>query len=270
MLLNDKAGFNQKTITASVNIVSAYDTHVAAPHRHLQKSFYPTYHCLLYTLSGSGMVVLTDGSIVHLQEKEIFLSKFSNIRMLECREGDWHYHIVWFQPSGVNFPLNTTIQAPERDEQEEFMEELLRLLNTGSVFDLFHANCKLLNRIADLLSLYNQQHETYAFTSRADEIIKYIDEHIHENLRLKEVATKFNYCEKQLRTIVLKKVGMLPKRYVITSKLKKACELLDSTTYTVEYIAYSLGFSSASHFMNLFKKTYKITPIEYRQHSKKI
>ncbi len=270
MLINDRKGLNQKNITASVNIVSAYDTLVEGPHRHLQKSYYPTYHCILYTLEGTGRVVLVDGSIIELAKKEIFFSKFANIRMLECSEGIWHYHIVWFQPSGINFALNTKIQAPEEDDEETFMEEILRLLNTGSTFDIFQANCKLLNRVANLLTLYNEQYETHAFTSRVDEIIKYIDENIHEPLRLKDIAKKFNYCEKQLRAIILKKVGMLPKKYIIASKLKKSCELLDSTTYTVEYIAYSLGFSSASHFMNLFKKTYKLTPIEYREHDKKI
>lgn len=271
MLLNQVEGINQKNINASVNIVSAYDSHVSAPHRHFQKSYYPTYHCILRTISGAGKITFTDGSFMELNKREVLISKFANIRMFSCDEGEWHYHIIWFQSNGISFTLNNKITLENEDEEQEelFFSEILTLLNNNTTFDVFLANCKLLNRIADYLLLINKQYAPYTFHSRAEEIIYYIDDNIHTELQLKDIAEKFNYCEKQLRTIILKKTGLLPKKYILATKLKKASELLVSTAYTVEYIAYSLGFSSTSHFMNAFKKMYNITPIEYRRRNQK-
>ncbi len=266
MIIEQKQSYNQKTFNASINIVSAYDTHAQAPHRHIQSSAHPSFHCVLYTLEGSGLVVYNNGQTEVLEKGELFISKFNNIRMFECKNNIWHYHLIWFQPSNLCLPLNQKISV-ELNDAQEFISEIIELLDKKNNFNTFRANCKLANRIADYLVLFNKENENI-FSSKEDEIINYINENIEKNLKLKEIASRFHYCEKQLRNIILKKTGMLPKKYILTTKLTQACKMIDSSSYTIEYISFALNFSSVAHFVNLFKATYKVTPKEYRQHSK--
>ncbi len=268
MQKNNKKGLNKKTINVSVNIISAYDCVHTAPNRHIQYSYYPSYHCMIYTLSGEGQVLYSNGSQETLEAGTLFFSKFNNIKMLECIEGEWHFHIIWFQPNGFSLPLNRKIQV-EFPDAEEFITDIVKLINTPNRsqyvadFNVFYANCKLLNRIAAFLEIFNKLNPQY-FKTKADEILNYISQNTHERLKIEDIANHFKYSEKQLRRIILHKTGLLPKKYIETVKLKKACELLTTTDYTIDFISSSLGYPYASQFMKAFKGTYKMPPTEYR------
>ncbi len=269
MYKNYHSGVNRKTINNSVNIVSAYDCVYYAPNRHIQNSYYPSYHCMIYTLSGSGKVIYSNGMQATLEDGTLFFSKFNNIKMLECVEGEWHFHIIWFQPNGFALPLNEKIKVDFPDA-EEFIKDITKHINTPkrshyvSDFNVFYANSKLLMRIADCLAIFNKQNPYY-FKTKADEIINYIQENTHERLKIEDLAYRFKYSEKQLRRIILQKTGLLPKKYIESVKLKKACELLTCTDYTVDFISSSLGYPYATQFMKAFKAMYKTSPTEYRE-----
>ena len=47
-------------------------------------------------------------------------------------------------------------------------------------------------------------------------------------------------------------------------RMKKARALLKGTNMTVESIALSVGYQNVEHFNRLFKKAYKMTPVQYR------
>ena len=48
-------------------------------------------------------------------------------------------------------------------------------------------------------------------------------------------------------------------------RMKKARMMLKETPQTVETIAANVGYENVEHFNRLFKKTYGITPIQYRK-----
>ena len=59
--------------------------------------------------------------------------------------------------------------------------------------------------------------------------------------------------------------GMTPNNFMIDIKLKHAASsLLKNGSDNVSNIAYACGFNTLSHFNKLFKKTYGMTPSEYR------
>ncbi len=266
MLISNISGHNKKDLSASLNIISVYDAHYVAPHRHIQKSYYPSYNCVIYTVSGRGRASYNDGSKQQLDEHDLLFSTFNNLKMLECLEGDWHFHIIWFQASGFVMPINKKINVCLEDAQT-FIDELLTLLNQGTNLSTLQANCRLLNRISDYLVLFDKYYPQ-TFLSKPDEIIEYIHNNLHTDLKIKDIAARFYLCPKQIRNIILKKTGLLPKEYILSIKLNKACKLLVDTTYTLDYIASALGFFSTSHFMHAFKKIYNMTPIQYRDQSK--
>ena len=51
-------------------------------------------------------------------------------------------------------------------------------------------------------------------------------------------------------------------------RMKKARILLRETNQTVESIAAEVGYENVEHFNRLFKKSYDITPVQYRKQDK--
>ena len=47
--------------------------------------------------------------------------------------------------------------------------------------------------------------------------------------------------------------------------MKKARALLRETDQTVETVAAKVGYENVEHFNRLFKKSYEMTPVEYRK-----
>ena len=62
----------------------------------------------------------------------------------------------------------------------------------------------------------------------------------------------------------LKTCGMPPMRFVTTTRLHRAAELLRSTTMPVKRVAGAVGFASRSHFSRAFRDVYGISPLNFR------
>jgi len=59
--------------------------------------------------------------------------------------------------------------------------------------------------------------------------------------------------------------GITPYQYVMRERLEEAKRLLRDTEWSLVDIAVATGFSSQSHFATTFKKSVKLTPLQYRR-----
>ncbi len=62
----------------------------------------------------------------------------------------------------------------------------------------------------------------------------------------------------------LKTYRMTPMRFVTTTRLHRAAELLRCTTMPVKMVAGAVGFASRSHFSRAFREVYGIGPLNFR------
>lgn len=92
--------------------------------------------------------------------------------------------------------------------------------------------------------------------------IKYIDEHLHEQICLNTLARMVNLESGYLSKCFKRQTGYSLKSYIIFRKIQTAKELLDAG-YDGKTIAFDLGFCSQSYFINLFRKYNGITPLQY-------
>ena len=63
---------------------------------------------------------------------------------------------------------------------------------------------------------------------------------------------------------------MPPVEYRSKKRLKKAKLLLETTDMPIKEVSDSLGFYDIAYFYKVFKKTFAITPKEYRETKKTI
>ena len=61
--------------------------------------------------------------------------------------------------------------------------------------------------------------------------------------------------------------GETPKQYILSCRLRRVCDYLITTNYTINKIMKLCGFDSKSYFYKSFKKVYSTTPgkFKYRQ-----
>lgn len=92
--------------------------------------------------------------------------------------------------------------------------------------------------------------------------IRYIDEHLHEQIELNTLARMVNLESGYLSKCFKKQTGHSLKSYILFRKIQTAKELLDAG-FDGKTIAFDLGFCSQSYFIALFRKYYGITPLQY-------
>ena len=97
-----------------------------------------------------------------------------------------------------------------------------------------------------------------------DDVLYYINEHLDEELSIKQLAGLVNLSEYYFIRAFNRAMGMTPRQYIISVRMNYAKYLLTTTAYSVQEIGYMVGYASESMFCTIFKKIQKITPTEYR------
>lgn len=93
----------------------------------------------------------------------------------------------------------------------------------------------------------------------------YIAAHYCENITLSDIAGELYLCEKQISRIIRKEYGCSLSEVVNRRRLTAACMLLKYTTMPISEIAANVGYEYENYFFTVFKKTFGITPLKYRE-----
>ena len=95
--------------------------------------------------------------------------------------------------------------------------------------------------------------------------LEYIRSHIHENLTVENLASALSLNASYLSKLFKQEMGITLSRYIRDQKINVACNMLRHLDESSLTIANYLGFSSQSHFIQVFKKSTGMTPEEYRR-----
>lgn len=98
---------------------------------------------------------------------------------------------------------------------------------------------------------------------RIIEMIDFIRDN-YKTVTLDELASKFYLSKQYISKYIKEKSGMTFCDNVKKVRMKKAEELLTTTSMTVEKVAESAGYPSVEHFNRRFKKMHGMTPIQFR------
>ena len=94
-------------------------------------------------------------------------------------------------------------------------------------------------------------------------ILKYIELH-YATLTLPELASFFNYSERQLTRILKNYTGQTFSSLIQNIRLSKAAEMLKQPDRSVTAVMEEIGYSNITHFYKIFEKKFHMTPAEYR------
>ena len=92
-----------------------------------------------------------------------------------------------------------------------------------------------------------------------------------ENYReatLSSTALHFHYSESYLSRLISRQLGLSFSQLLQTIRLEKSCELLMNSTTKITDVCEQVGYDNESYYIQLFRKTYGITPLQYRKANK--
>jgi two-component system response regulator YesN len=94
----------------------------------------------------------------------------------------------------------------------------------------------------------------------------YIDQHYMDaNRSLNEVAGQVNLSPSHFSSVFSQETGQTFKEHLTEVRIRRAKELLRSTTLRSSEISYQIGYSDPHYFSYVFRKHTGLSPKEYRQ-----
>lgn len=150
---------------------------------------------------------------------------------------------------------------------------------TYQLIDDYVRECEQMQSIDDIMHL--QYIMIFDFCQRCGETqipegissdvyqcMNYIRNHTYKSISIEDASAAVNRSSSYMMKRFKNELGIHMGAYITRCKLEEAKSLLTYSDKSLAEISYNLCFSSQSHFQNVFKKQYGITPLQYRKKTK--
>ncbi|MBD8497833.1 response regulator [Paenibacillus arenosi] len=97
------------------------------------------------------------------------------------------------------------------------------------------------------------------------EIIKVMEDNLHENIALKDIALQFSFSPNYLGFLFKEEVGKSFSEMLFQLRMERAKELLKDPSMKIYEVANQVGYRYLPYFSRQFKETYGTTPMEFRK-----
>ena len=104
-------------------------------------------------------------------------------------------------------------------------------------------------------------------STRIEEVLSYINEHIDQPLTLESLAQRVSLSPFYFSRVFRKETGYTLREYLINTRINAARFYLRTTELSLKEISYRCGYGSDSTFCTTFKRITGMTPLEYRNQS---
>lgn len=168
--------------------------------------------------------------------------------------------------------------------QQDFLQMFFELLGTHSVraHEAFQQEYDVMALKKSTESLGQMYHlvdfvitylkgleENSRETAPVDRAVAYIRKNIHQNISRTDIADNIYMNPEYLSRLFKKEKNISLTDYIVQEKLKMAAAMLRSTSLPVSVIASNIGYTNFSYFTQVFRKSYGMSPSEYRQNDQK-
>ena len=111
----------------------------------------------------------------------------------------------------------------------------------------------------------NSHLHTKLINRKIEEAQQLIQDNFDRKLNLDEIAKSVGLSETRLKSGFKESFQITPHQFQIHLRLEKAKEYLQQKNLSITEIASNVGYSSLSHFINIFKREIGKTPSEYQK-----
>lgn len=234
----------------------------------------PEWH-IHFVRKGEGYIQI-QGKILFVQEGQIFaLPPNEEVLYYANPDNPWEYAYISFNGTKINHYMKLAGFTPAsfiRDayvSMDQYFELIDNILDSN---ELTLAND--LRRTGYSFSILGLMIETEAgFTKRvshdysSDVYVEHALQFIHYNyneIKVNDIASYIGISRSYLTRLFQQKLDISPQEYLVQYKLKKAEELIRSSTLSIQEIAQRVGYGDPLAFSKIFKHIYGQSPRNYR------
>ncbi len=248
---------------------------------------------MLYLIKGDMTVWLNDNPF-HFSRGELIIINSNETHRLSSNTAESEYIVIKFTPKLLctfqQTPKETRYILPFLSQQsnqprvycKEFVDasgipallsDAIKEWNEKSTGYELSLKADVLKTIRCVVGFLSEQGITVKVAAAGSNIqhtISMILEYINENFRTvdeKEVADRFNISYSYFSRSFKQIMNMSFKEYINYLKINEAQKLLLTTPKSITEISMDLGFSSSSHFINVFRKYKDCSPKQYKKNT---
>ncbi len=97
-----------------------------------------------------------------------------------------------------------------------------------------------------------------------DEQVRFIRTHLSERLSLTDLAARAGLNPNYFNKLFKARTGETVNKFIINERMQLAARLLQEGNLKAYAVAELVGYDNYSHFVNMFKKTYGVSPEQWR------
>lgn len=254
---------------------------ISIPHRH-------TYYEIFFFIHGGGIHEI-DFEAIEVKSLSIHFISPGQIHLLKRKRNSYGY-VIHFTPEFLHLTQHNSIKNPFPFlnnslstknillKKEEFyplivlLETVQKEYSASSIekheilrayLEIILLKCKELYQKQDN-KMNKMQKEPVIDTFR-----EAIDKYYKQYHFVKEYANKLAVSPEYLNQLVSKHSGKTAHEWIHERIVLEAKRLLLHSNLTAKEIAFELNFSDSSYFTRFFKKNAKVSPIEFRERTRK-
>ena len=229
------------------------------------------YYLIHYVIQGEGFFFIKD-QVHHLKAGDGFvIPPNTDNNYYPSNDNPWVYRWIGINGSKAKellslcgFSNENYIFRYDKDNQlNELFENIYLNCNSNYLFRALGYLYQTLSLIMDEHSISALQEKTSSQCYISD-ALDFIDKNFDKNITVSDISNYLNIDRSHFYKIFKLHMMNTPQQYLIEYKLKKACDLLRKSSYSVCEISNIVGFTSQSHFSKTFKKNLNLTPLEYK------
>ncbi len=215
---------------------------------------------------------ILEGEMYYTYENETFTAKAGQFVFLDCHRPNTYWAEEPIRKQWIHFNGNAAAAYHDliysefgpclsgRRKAASNLYQILVNLERGMAED--HEMSLLIHGILADLAAPPEGRKQFQVIQPA---VAYINEHYYEEINVEDLAVLCNVSAVYLTRLFRQGLHRAPHEYLQQIRLNNAARLLTDTRDSVDSIAEQCGFSGSTHFIRMFKKRYKTTPLQFRK-----
>lgn len=228
------------------------------------------HYLIHHIISGKGYYKTGDNIFELIAGNTFIIYPNTEVSYWADSENPWEYYWIGFDGSDAGLIIKNTDFSKENpvistDFKDELKNSFLDIYNTRGNSDsqIIRMTGYLYIALSILVKKSTSINKNDNGAFYAHKAIQYIIYNYSRQINVTDIADNVGISRSQLYRIFKENFSVSPVEYLSDFRIKQACQLLKTTSLSINVIANSVGFSDYMYFSKVFHKKIGVSPSKY-------